>query len=157
LTFGGGGRVIVNSNISISTRFREYRERAGLSHDEAASMMGISGPCVWDIETHEEEIGSCYSVADVQRFCGVLGIQPRELFGFEAASPSLSAHEIAVLIREHCRSRGITAAQFEDAAGWSVAKSLDEPERFRHDYPIDGIMDICRELGVDWKRFIESQ
>ena len=119
--------------------------------------MEISGPCIWDIEAHDDEISSCYSVADVHRFCGVLGIRPRELFGFGAASPSLLADELAALIGEHCRSHGITTAQFEDAAGWSVAKSLDDPERFRHDYPIDGLMDICRELGVDWKRFIESQ
>ena len=119
--------------------------------------MGISGPCIWDIETHEEEISSCYSVADVQRFCGVLGIHPADLFDFKTVSPPLSAHEIAALIRQHCHSRGITTAQFEDTAGWSVAKSLDEPDRFRLDYPIDGIMDICRELGVDWQRFIEAQ
>ena len=33
----------VNSTVSISKRFREARERAGLSHDDAASGMGISG------------------------------------------------------------------------------------------------------------------
>ncbi|MBI5817894.1 MAG: helix-turn-helix transcriptional regulator [Verrucomicrobia bacterium] len=147
----------MNSTVSISTRFREARERAGLSHDEAACMMGISGSHIWDIETHEDEIGSNYSVADVQRFCGVLGIQPRYLFGFEMVSPPLSSNEIAVLVRQHCRLRGITIAQFEEAAGWSVAKSLDDPARFRHDYSIDGIMNICRELEVDWHRFMESQ
>jgi hypothetical protein len=118
--------------------------------------MGVSGPCVWDIETHEDEISSCYSVADVQRFCRVLGIAPRDLFGFESTVSPLTAAALAALIREHCRSRTITTEQFEDAAGWSVAKSLDEPERFRHDYPIDGIIDLCRELGEDWERFIES-
>jgi len=64
---------------------------------------------------------------------------------------------LAALIREHCRSRGITIGQFEDASGWHLAKSLDDPARFLHDdYSLDGIQDICRELGVDWQRFILS-
>ena len=147
----------VNSTVSISKRFREARERAGLSHDDAASGMGISGPCVWDIETHDDEIRSCYSVAEVQRFCGVLGIHPSELFGFESPVSPLTAVSLATLIREHCRSRRLTPEQFEAAAGWLVARNLDDPARFRDDYPIDGIIDICRELGVDWQRFIESQ
>lgn len=119
--------------------------------------MGISSPCVWDIETHDDEIASCYSTEDVWRFCGVLGIRPRDLFGFDSTAPPLTAHELAALIREHCSLRAISTPQFEAEAGWSVARSLDEPERFRHDYPIDGIVDICRELGVDWQRFFESE
>ena len=119
--------------------------------------MGISGPCVWDIETLDDEISSCYSIAAVQQFCDVLSIRPRELFGFESPVSPLTAASLARLIREHCRLQSLTPEQFEDAAGWSVVKNLEEPERFRHDYPIDGIIDICRELGVDWQRFIESQ
>jgi len=146
----------VNSAISISTRFREARERAELSHDEVASRMGLSPPCIWDIESHEEEICNCYSVAQVQRICIVLGIQPRDLFGFEPVMAPLSANELAAHIREHCSSRDISFEQFEDAAGWEVTKSLAEPERFRQDYPIDGIIDICGELGIAWQRFVES-
>ena len=44
-----------------SKRLREWRERAGLSHNEAARRMGVSSPCIWDIESFEDELASCHS------------------------------------------------------------------------------------------------
>jgi hypothetical protein len=118
--------------------------------------MGISMPSLRDIEWGQDEL-TIYSPTEIQRFCQALGLSPRELFGIELQEAPLSYADLAVLIREHCRSRGITAQQFEDATGWHVANSLDGPERLMHgDYSIDGIQDICRELGVDWQRFILS-
>jgi transcriptional regulator with XRE-family HTH domain len=117
--------------------------------------MGISTPSLWDIECNDEL--TIYSPTEIQKFCRVLGISPQQLLGVNAAAARITANDLAALIRDHCRSRGITIHQFEDATGWYVAKSLDNPERFLHDdYSIDGIQDICRELGVDWQRFILS-
>jgi len=86
----------------------------------------------------------------------VLGIRPSELLGVEITDSAVGADQVAQLIREHCRSRGISIAQFEEAAGWWVAESLDEPQRLLQDYSLDGIQDICHELGVDWQRLILS-
>ena len=117
--------------------------------------MGISTASLWDIECSDEL--TIYSPTEIRQFCQVLGVSPRELFGIEADAPAITASDLAALIRGHCRSRDIAVQQFEDATGWYVAKSLDDPERFLHDdYSIDGIQDICRELGVDWQGFIES-
>ena len=118
--------------------------------------MGISSASLWDIECIDDEL-TIYSTTDMRRFCQVLSVSPRELFGIELQAAPLTATDLAALIREQCRSRGITIEQFEDASGWHLAKSLDDPERLLHDdYSIDGIQDICRELGVDWQRFILS-
>jgi hypothetical protein len=118
--------------------------------------MGISPGSFWDIECIDDEL-TIYSPTEIRRFCQVLSVSPRELFGIELQAAPLTAADLAALIREHCRSRGITIEQFEDASGWHLAKGLDAPERFMHDdYSIDGIQDICRELGVDWHRFILS-
>ena len=146
----------MSSADSISARFREARERAGLSHDEVAKRMGISSPSIWDIESDDQELFMCYSIAKVQRFCSVLGIGPRDLFAIHSTLSPITPAELAELIREHCRSRSIGIEQLEEACSWSIAKSLDEPERFRHDYPIDGVRHICRELGIDWGRVILS-
>lgn len=122
----------------------------------AASRMGISMPSVWDIECIDDEL-MIYSAAEIGRFCQVLGMSPRELFGIELNAVPISATDLATLIREHCHTRGIAIQQFEDAVGWHVAQSLDEPERFLlQNYSLEGIQDICRELGVDWQRFILS-
>jgi hypothetical protein len=146
----------VYSTAPNAVRFREARERVGLSPDEASSRMDISQPALWDIECLDDEL-TIYSPAKIRRFCEVLCIRPRELFGIESQATPLGVADLAALIREHCRSRAITIEQFEDSSGWRVAKSLDDPERcFLDDNSIDGIQDICRELGVDWQRFILS-
>src|SRR5437879_12920395 len=105
--------------------------------------MGISSPSLWDIECIDDEL-TIYSPTEIRRFCQVLSVSLRELFGIELQAAPLTATDLAVLIREHCRSRGITIEQFEDSSGWYVAKSLDNPESFLHaDYRIHGIQDIC--------------
>jgi hypothetical protein len=117
--------------------------------------MGISIPSLWDIECSDEL--PIYSPTKIRRFCEVLGVPPRALFGIELLAAPITATALATLIREHCQLRGITIEQFEDSSGWHVSKSLDDPERYLHnDYSIEGIQDICRELGVDWQRFILS-
>ena len=144
----------MNSTAPNAVRFREARERVGLSPDEAASRMGISSASLWDIECLDDEL-TIYSPTEIRRFCRVLSVSPRELFGIELPAAPLTAIGLATLIREHCHSHGMTIQQLEDASGWHLAKSLDDPEQFLHDdYSIDGIQDICRTLGVDWQRFI---
>ncbi len=141
---------------SPASRFREFRERANLSHDEAARQMGISSPSVWDIESHEDELSSCYSPSEVQRFCRVLGIRPIKLFGVEVAESPISAVELVRLIREQCQSRGVTLEQFEDAVGWCLSACIEPPEHLLADISVDGLQWLCRELGVDWRRVILS-
>ena len=137
-------------------RFREFRERAGLSHDEAARQMGISTPALWDIESCEDEISSCYSASQVRKFSQVLGIRPRDLFGIETTESPVSAPELVRLIDEQCRSRGVTLEQFEDAVGWRLSACIDPPERLLEEMTIDGLQWLCRELGIDWNRVILS-
>jgi hypothetical protein len=139
---------------SIAERLQKLRERVGFSVEELAARMDISP---FHVELADADFTCEYSPADVQRFCHVLQASPLELFGVEPEAPPLTPGDLAALIRERCSSRGITVEQFEDASGWYVAKSLDDPQRFLgEDYSMDGIQDICRELGVDWRRFLLS-
>ena len=90
-------------SVSSSERFRQARERAGLSVDQVAERMGIQPPCVWDIESHGEELSSVYSPAELQRFAQVLGVTPAELLGIESPGEPISAAQLVELVREHCR------------------------------------------------------
>ena len=139
---------------SPASRFRECRERAGLSHDDAARLMGISSPSVWDIESHDDELLSCYSPRQVHQFCRVLGVRPVELFGVEIAESPVSATELVRLIHVQCRSRSVTLEQFEDAVGWRLSACLEPPEHLLEDISIDGLQWLCRELGIDWRRVL---
>jgi transcriptional regulator with XRE-family HTH domain len=135
-------------------RFRTFRERAGLSHDEAARQMGISSPSVWDLESSEEELSSCYSPSQVRQFCRVLGIRPGDLFGVETVESPVSATELVQLIHKQCVARDVTLEQFEDAVGWRLSACMEPPERLFEEMSIDGLQDLCRELGVHWHRVI---
>ena len=146
----------MNISTSPASRFREFRERAGLSHDEVARRLDISSPCVWDIESHDNELSSCYSPSEVQRFCQILGVRPIELFGGDLAEPPISAIELVRLIREQCQSRGVTLEQFENSVGWRLSACIEPPEHLLADITVDGLQCLCRELGVDWRRVILS-
>jgi hypothetical protein len=146
----------MNAPTSPATRFQECRERAGLSHDEVAKRFDplLSSACIWDIESHDDELSSCYSPHQVQRFSLILGVRPIDLFGGEITEPPIAAVELVQLIREQCRLRCVTLDQFEDAVGWRLSACIEPPEHLLEDISIDGLQWLCRELGVDWKRVI---
>jgi len=146
----------MTATTSPEIRFREFRERAGLTHDDAARQMGISSPAVWDIESCDNEISECYSPSEVRQFCHVLGVHPSELFGVKTAEPPVSATELVRLIHEQCQSRGVTLEQFEDAVGWQLSACIEPPAHLLEDMTIVGLQWLCRELGINWQRVILS-
>jgi transcriptional regulator with XRE-family HTH domain len=133
-------------------RFREARERLGLSPDELAARSGVAAAGVWDIESCEGDLTCCYSPRDVQRFCRVLCIRLVELFADDIAEPPVSADELVRHIHAECRSRGVTLKQFEDAVGWRLSACIDPPERLLEDMTVDGLQWLCRELRIDWRK-----
>ena len=137
----------------MSERFRELRERAGLTQEEAANRMGISP---FHIETTDDDFTISYSVADVKRFCKVLHARPSELFGVNIAEPAVSADELVSRIHSECRKRGVTMEQFEDIVGWRLTACMDPPERLFEEMSLDGLQWLCRELGINWHRVILS-
>jgi transcriptional regulator with XRE-family HTH domain len=146
--------VVMPDTASPYKRFQEFRERAGLSHDEAASRMGISSPSVWDIESFENELTEWYSPSEVRRFCEAMDVRPRDLFGVNTTEPAVSASELAERIHEECAKRGVTLEHFEDAVGWRLSECIEPPERMLEDMSLDGLQWLCRELGINWHRVI---
>jgi|SRR5579872_1832880 len=142
------------SKTASSIRFREARERMKLSPEEAARRLCVSSSSLFQIESDDDELASVHSAGDIQRFCQVLGIRPCDLFGIQSAAKPVSFVELAGAITEHCQTRGVAIAEFEETTGWCVARSLQKPQRFLDDYSLTAIHDICRELGMEWERFI---
>lgn len=139
--------------MSISKRFRELRERAGLSENEASQRMDVS---VWDIEAVEDELTCCYSPAEVRQFCQILSARPSELFHITTSEPAVSAEDLVSLIQAECQQRGVSLEQFEEAVGWYLSRSMEPPERLLEDITVDGLQCLCRELGLSWHRVILS-
>jgi transcriptional regulator with XRE-family HTH domain len=141
------------SSNSLSKRFRELRERARISENEAAQQLGFT---VFDLEAFDDELTTCHSPSDVRKFCRVLNTTPSELFGIQTDDPPVFAHQLVALIRAECSKRGVTLEQFEDAVGWRLGQSMVPPERLLEDMTIDGLQWLCRELGINWHRVILS-
>jgi len=116
--------------------------------------MGVSSPCIWDIESFEDELCSCFSPFEVRQFCEVLGARPAEPFDVSTTESAVSAKELVERIHAECRKRGVTLEQFEDAVGWRLGQCMEPPERLLNDMTLDGLKWLCRELGIDWHRVI---
>ncbi|HWF19597.1 MAG TPA: helix-turn-helix transcriptional regulator [Verrucomicrobiae bacterium] len=144
----------MQTRASIPINFREARERAGLPPEEAARRMCVSRSMLRNLESEDDELTAVHSPADVQRFCSVLGVRPAELLEVKCSSKPLTPEEIAATIFEHCQKKGMNVSHFEDTVGWCVARSLEEPRRFLHDYSLDALHDICRELNLEWERLV---
>src|SRR5215469_6152682 len=106
-------------------RFREARERPGLSPDELAARFDVSPPNIWDIEAFEGDLTACYSPREVHRFCKVLRISPVELFSEGIVESPISAEELVQRVHTECRSHKLTLEQFEDVVGWRLGPSME--------------------------------
>jgi DNA-binding XRE family transcriptional regulator len=139
-----------------NARFAEAREAAGLSHDEAAELMGISTPCIRDIENYEEELFCVYSASEVLRFCKVLKITPGVLIECSDSPESLSATQLVALINAHCVNQSMTFVEFETKVGWELSPGTTAPNTRLGQWSVDCIKDICAELQIDWKRVVQG-
>lgn len=142
------------SEFAPNLRFREARERLGLSPPEVAALSGVVDADVWEIEGLENDLTLCYSPNQIRQFCRVLGIRPIELFGEEITEPALSGDGLVRLIHQECHSRGITLGQFEDIVGWRLSSSMEPTEKLFEDMTVDGLQWLCRELRIDWRRVL---
>ena len=81
----------MNTAVSTSARFRAVRERAGLSIAETAARVGVSEPCVWDLETYDDDLMTVCSPVDLQRFAGAFSVPPGAIVGTKERDDAISA------------------------------------------------------------------
>lgn len=148
-------RIVITSAPHI--RFREARERRGLSPERFAALCSLHPLDVLEIEGLEGDLETCYTPRQVQRFCEVLGIRPIDLFADTISEASVSADALVQLIYAECRSRGVTLAQFEDVIEWwSLGSILEPPEKLLESMRIGSLQQLCQELHIDWRRVLLS-
>ena len=137
-------------------RFREARERAGLSAEGYAASVGLHRLDVWEIEGLDGHLTCCHSPKQVQKYCQILRIRPVDLFADCISESAISAADLVQLIHTECRSRGITLDQFEDIVEWRLTACIEPPEKLLEDMTIDGLQWLCREIHIDWRRVLLS-
>jgi len=158
---GGGSAFFVRHRLRIVTtaphiRFREARERAGLSAEEVAASAGIHRLDVWEIEGLDGDLTCGHSPRQLQKLCQILRIRPVDLFADSITESAISASDLVQLIHAECCSRGITLEQFEDVVEWRLTACIDPPEKLLEDMTVDGLQWLCRELHIDWRRVLLS-
>jgi hypothetical protein len=138
----------------LADRFKAARERVGLAHDQFGWRAGISTPSVWDIETQDDELTSCYSPNEVRTFLTILQITPAELFGRQPEGPPVSPETLVKMAQDECARRNITLAEFEDIVGWELLPLVDKPDLVLTGMSLDGVSWLCNELKIDWLRVL---
>jgi hypothetical protein len=137
------------------SKVREARERKGLTIHQAAQLMegNVGGSAYYDIEEHEGDLTACYSLNEAKRMCEQLDIHSRDLF-CEKSSPVISIAEVIERIKKHCGENRLSIGEFEDIAGWRLESSLASPANALEEWNIDCLIDVCRELKIDWRHVI---
>jgi len=131
---------------------REARERSGKTVDEMASLLSISRPSYYDLETYDDEIILVVSLKQLVTLSHALCIDLIEFFSNGAPKPaeSVSLEALAESINEYLTANKLTVAEFEDAVGWEVANCLTDPSQFLN-FNLDGLKDVTKPLSVDWR------
>ena len=145
----------VVTTIAPHIRFREARERRGISPEQFAALCGLHPLDVWEIEGLENDLEQSSTPREVQKFCQVLGIRPIDLFSDGISEAPISAEDLVQRIYAECRSRGVTLEQFEDVIEWwKLSSIIEPPEKLLEVMRVDSLQRLCHELHIDWRRVL---
>jgi hypothetical protein len=135
-------------------RLSKARERKGWSIDEAATRVAtdsiINRASYYDVELCEGDLTGCCSLNQILSICKLLDIHPSDLF-CEEKTKAISISEVIDRIKTHCTEKRISIGEFEEIAGWRVENCLINPANALEEWNVDCLMDVCRELNIDWR------
>jgi len=131
------------------SKLRDARERKGLTFHAAANLICLIGH-YYDIEEHERDFTYCYSLFEITEVCKILGLHPRDLFCDKESMP-IFISEVIDKIKTHCTENRISISEFENIAGWRIESCLTNPAKALEEWDVDCLIDVCRELNIDWR------
>jgi transcriptional regulator with XRE-family HTH domain len=130
------------------SKLRDARERKGLTIHEAAKLINNSN--YYDIEEHDRSFTYSYSLNEITKVCEKLGIHPRDLFCDKNSVP-ISLSQVVEKIKTHCIEKKLSIGEFENIAGWKLESCISNPANALDDWNIDCLIDVSRELRIDWR------
>ncbi|MBE7501237.1 MAG: hypothetical protein HS113_13210 [Verrucomicrobiales bacterium] len=135
-------------------RFKEAREAAGLEVEVLARDLEITPESVWDLEMCEGEWRTCLSPVQLLRFCRTTATPVIELFGAPEGGSPLTPVDLARSIQDYCGREGLSLGGFGERVGWEVDGLHDDPSGMLQKIPMDGLIAIADQVGVDWRRVL---
>jgi transcriptional regulator with XRE-family HTH domain len=134
-------------------RIKAAREKLNLSHDEVSERVGVSRDSYYDLEAQDDEAYMVISIRQLLKLGCALGVSARELVE-EDDGPLLeervSYEELAARVRAQIEAERMDVDAWGTKVGWDVAGLLGDPAKVA-DLNLDGLCDICRAIGVDWR------
>src|ERR1043166_2094837 len=139
-------------------RLEFYRKKTGKAIAEVASTIGVSFESYVDLELQDNEVFDCISLRELELLAKTLHFNLREFFspGRDTHPNFVSLEQLADTIKRYLGEHKMTVEQFEDKAGWEVAKALGDPTEFLN-LNLTALMDICREVDVNWLSVLPNQ
>jgi hypothetical protein len=123
------------------------------SRDRSVGRSDNGGVRLLRIEEHDRDFTYCYSLNEIKDVCKKLRIHPRDLFCEEPAI-AISIEDFVERIKALCDEKKLSIEQFENIAGWKLASSLTNPPIALDEWNLDCLIDLSRELRIDWRRVI---
>lgn len=128
------------------------RQRTGLSEAELAARLGMKPSEYWDIEFHDDEAFSVFSVSELDHLSVILGVSLHELlFGaaVDQVTNRISYEAIVERLTARMAREELTVEELSDRVGWELAPALSDPTALGQ-FNVAGLRDVCQAVGEDW-------
>jgi transcriptional regulator with XRE-family HTH domain len=137
-----------------ATRIRELREQARKSTSEIEAALGMSAMEYFDLESHDGEVHTVPSLAQVQQLARVLGVPSSQLVTGETieSGERLLYPELVARVAEYCQAESIDQDAFEELVGWELTHFFAGEREMLSNYPVDFLRHLCEPLGLAWQR-----
>ncbi|HEX7077178.1 MAG TPA: hypothetical protein VF363_02020, partial [Candidatus Eisenbacteria bacterium] len=139
-------------------RIREARERLGLSRSFVAASLGLQDSLYWDVEFHDDEVFTNFSIGSLARLASILQTPLCALlFGLRSEAPAArtSFASVAQRLKALTETEGLSTGELEERVGWELEGVFADPEALST-FTVAGLRDLCDAVGVDWVTALPS-
>ena len=140
-------------------RIKEAREKAGLSPEKVAEIVGLSIAAYDDLEEDDDEAFMCVSLGQLRSLAEILLIKPMQVVEKNIDYRNqevITVTQLAERIRENIKYNSEDVESFGERVGWDVSSALEDPNNIWKDWNLDGLQDICNAVGVNWENVLNS-
>jgi transcriptional regulator with XRE-family HTH domain len=139
----------------MATRIARARQIAELSAEHVAQELGLTAQAYHDLEARDDEAFLAISIRQLFVLARTLRTTPLELVSPDSVRPAtpMTFDDLASMVREKIRAEHLDPDTWSSSVGWDVCALLDDP-RAVGALNLDGLVDICAALGVDWRALL---
>ena len=137
-------------------RIRRFREMAGKSDVEMASLLGMTIDSYCDLEAYDDEILTVPSLDQVKRLSNIFGMPTSRLFSEnnEHINRHWNYEMLIDKVNDHLRSNHLSQENFEDLIGWDMSNFFESEEKCTTSFNVEFIQVLCAKIGENWLEYL---